>query len=120
MHADGKNTRSLKAWYDRINEKFFFKELPANVIVRWAEPGEENDIASCNGPKNERHKFVILLNKDKIKTQSQKLSALLHECIHVATNNMDCHADAFAEWHLKLTERGAFRKSALIKDQTLF
>ena len=119
---DGNSTRSLRAWYKKINTKFFYGELPANVIIRWTVPEDnENDIAATESPcDNPRYSYRIVLNRSKISTQSQKLSTLLHECIHVATGNRDCHADAFAAWHLKLTERGAFRKGALIKNVTLF
>ena len=120
MLQDGKSDKSLKKYYDNINKRFYFGELPSNVIVRWAEPGEEPDVASTNPPKNEHHSYVILLNRDKIKSRSIKLSTLLHEMIHVATALNDNHGKLFAEWHAKLTERGAFKKSALIKNQTLF
>jgi hypothetical protein len=118
---DGKSTRSLRAWYERINAKFFFGELPANVIVRWSEPGEETDLASTNSPcKNPRYSYLVVLNHEKLATKSQILSALVHECVHVATGNRDCHGPAFNEWHEKLTARGAFRKGALLKGITLF
>ena len=118
---DGKSTRSLKAWYERINARFFFGELPANVIVRWSEENEENDIAATDSPcENSRYSYRIILNRKKIATQSQKLSALLHECIHVATGNRDCHGPAFDDWHAKLTARGAFKKGALVRGVTLF
>ena len=120
MQQDGKSDKSLKRYYEIINKKFYFGELPKNVIVRWAEPGEEPDVASTNPPKNERHSYVILLNHDKITTRSIKLSTLLHETIHVATQLNDDHGKAFSEWHTKLMERGAFKKGALIKGITLF
>jgi hypothetical protein len=117
---DGKSTRSLRAWYEVINAKCFYGELPANVIVRWSEPGEENDIAAMGPAENKKYSWVIVLNREKISTQSQKLSALLHEMIHVATGNRDSHGKAFDVWHAKLTERGAFRKGAVLKGITLF
>lgn len=118
---DGTSTRSLRAWYEKINAKFFFGELPANVIVRWAAFGEEPDIASTNSPtKNPRYSYLIVLNHDKLHTKSQILSALMHEMVHVATGNRDCHGTAFDGWHETLTARGAFRKGALIKNVTLF
>jgi hypothetical protein len=109
----------LKAWYTKINAKFFFNELPQNVVVRWALPGEETDIASTTRTEG-KYSYLILFNKEKVKTQSQKLSTMLHECVHVATGNRDDHGPLFAEWHLKLTERGAFKKGALLKNITLF
>lgn len=120
MQQDGKSDKSLKRHYNNMNKKFYYGELPSNVIVRWAEPGEESDVASTNPPKSERHSYVILLNHDKITTRSIKLSTLLHETIHVATKLNDNHGKAFSEWHMRLTERGAFKKGALIKGITLF
>lgn len=109
--------RTLKKWYTLINKKFFFGELPANVIVCW---GEEVDIASCQEFEKEKFCFVIRLNREKITTASQKLSSLLHEMIHVATRQRDNHGPLFDEWHKKLTERGAFKKGALLKGICLF
>jgi len=60
------------------------------------------------------------LNREKNSTNSQKLSTLIHEMIHIATHFKDSHGPLFAEWHLKLTERGAFKKGALLKGITLF
>src|ERR1035437_6130593 len=120
MQQDGKSDKSLKRYYNIINKKFFYGELPTNVIVRWAELGEEKDIASTNPPKKACHSYVILLNHDKVTTRSIKLSSLLHETIHVATQLNDNHGSAFSEWHVKLMERGAFKKGALIRGITLF
>ena len=117
---DGKSNKTLKAWYTKINKRFFLGELPSNVIVRWADPGEEKDIAGTSRATNPRHSYVILLNREKISTQSIKLSTLLHEMIHVATFFKDYHGAAFEEWRVRLGERGAFLKNALIKGQTLF
>jgi hypothetical protein len=111
---------SLKKWYSVINKKFFYGELPQNVVVRWALPGEENDIASLARAEGPRHSWVILLNRDKNPTRSIKLSTLLHEMIHIATNNRDNHGPLFSEWHAKLMERGAFKKHALLKGISLF
>jgi hypothetical protein len=120
MRQDGKSDKSLKRYYEIINKKFYFGELPSNVIVRWAEPGEEPDIASTDWAKNKRHSYVILLNREKVPTRSIKLSSLLHETIHVVTQKNDDHGEVFSEWHQKLMDRGAFKKGALIRGITLF
>lgn len=117
---DGTSNRALKAWYVRINKRFFYGELPSNVIVRWSETGEEKDIAGTGRAQNKRYSFVIALNRQKITTRSIKLSTLLHEMIHVATKYRDEHGYAFEAWRVKLGERGAFLKGALIKGVTLF
>lgn len=111
---------TLKRWYSTINKKFFFGELPSNVIVRWAFADEEKDIACTERVYDERHCYEVLLNRDKNPTNSQKLSSLIHEMIHIATHYRDNHGPLFAEWHLKLTERGAFKKGALLKGISLF
>lgn len=116
-----RSDRTLKKWYSLVNKKFFYGELPTNVIVRWAAPGEEKDIASCSKRETgDRHCYEILLNREKNKTRSQKLSTLVHEMIHVATHYRDDHGPLFAEWHAKLTERGVFKKGALLKGICLF
>ena len=120
MKHDGKSDRNLKRHYKTINRKFYYGELPSNVVVRWAEEGEESDIASTNEALDKRHSYVILLNREKVPTRSIKVSSLLHETIHVATQMNDNHGSAFSEWHMKLMERGAFKKNALIRGITLF
>ena len=115
-----RSDRTLKKWYSVINKKFFFGELPANVIVRWALPGEEKDTACCTEYEKERYCFDICLNRAKNPTNAQKLSTLVHEMIHVATRCSDNHGPMFDEWHKKLTERGAFKKGALLKGVCLF
>lgn len=115
-----RSDRTLKRWYSTINKKFFYGELPSNVIVRWALPGEENDIACIERVLDEKHSYVILLNREKNKTNSQKLNSLIHEMTHIATHYRDNHGPLFDEWHKKLTERGAFKKGALLKGISLF
>lgn len=120
MKSD-QSDRSLKRWYREINRRFFKGELPDNVIVRWARAGEEKDVA-CTEKLNpdSKNKYLILLNRAKNPTPSIKLSSLLHETVHIATNYKDEHGEAFDDWHKKLTERGAFRKGALLSNITLF
>jgi hypothetical protein len=115
-----RSDRTLKKWYAVINKRFFFDELPANVIVRWATPGEEKDVACTARATGEKHSYEILLNREKNKANSQKLSSLVHEMIHIATQCRDSHGPLFAEWHLKLTERGIFKKGALLRGICLF
>lgn len=113
--------RRLKRYYDEINRRFFQDELPRNVIVRWARAGEEKDVA-CTEKSNpdSKHSYLILLNREKNPTPSIMLSSLAHEMVHVATKFKDDHGDAFDEWHKKLTDRGLFRKGAVLSNITLF
>jgi hypothetical protein len=115
-----KSDRTLKRWYQIINKRFFYGELPANVIVRWAVPGEENDIACTERLVGKRHSYEILLNREKNKTNSIKLASLVHEMIHIATHYRDNHGKLFEEWRAKLGERGVFKKGALLRGITLF
>jgi hypothetical protein len=122
MTSNQTSDRSLKNYYRIINKKFFNGELPDNVVIRWATAGEEKDVASCSpidNPDN-KNKYLILLNRAKNPTASIKLSALAHEMVHVATQYRDEHGPAFDEWHEKLTQRGLFRKGALLSHVTLF
>jgi hypothetical protein len=110
--------RTLKKWYSVINKKFFFGELPTNVIVRWATSWRRE--RCCLYRTGDGYSYEILLNREKNKTNSQKLSSLVHEMIHIATQCRDSHGPLFAEWHLKLTERGIFKKGALLRGICLF
>jgi hypothetical protein len=115
-----RSDRTLKTWYNRINKRFFYDELPANVIVRWAESGEEKDIACTERLVGKKHSYEILLNRDKNPTPSIKLASLVHEMVHLATHYTDSHGPLFDEWRAKLGERGVFKKGALLKGITLF
>jgi hypothetical protein len=124
---DGLSNRSLKYWYCHISDRFFRRgELPVrNVVVRWSAPeDDEYDIASTDYASSKRNSYLIILNREKITTQSIKLSTLLHEMIHVATchksDSDDGHGIEFEKWRVKLGARGAFLKGALIKNVTLF
>jgi len=111
----------LKKWYSTINKRFFYGELPTNVIIRWALPGEENDIGCTERLLDDkRHSYCVLLNREKNPTHSIKLSTVLHEMIHIATHYRDNHGPIFEEWRVKLGERGAFKKGALLKGISLF
>jgi hypothetical protein len=115
-----RSDRTLKRWYLLINKKFFYGELPTNVILRWALPGEEKDIACTERLVGKKHSYEILLNREKNKTNSIKLGSLIHEMVHVATHYRDNHGKLFEEWRAKLGERGIFKKGALLRNLTIF
>jgi predicted metallopeptidase len=115
-----RSDKTLRRWYLLINKKFFYGELPTNVTVRWALPGEEKDIACTDRKRDGRYCYEILLNRDKNKANSQKLSSLAHEMVHIATHYKDNHGPLFSEWHDRLVERGLFKKGALLKGISLF
>jgi hypothetical protein len=115
-----RSDRTLKSWYGRINKKFFYGELPANVIVRWSDPEEEKDIACTERLVGKKHSYEILLNRENNKTNSIKLGSLVHEMVHVATHYRDDHGPLFEEWRKKLGDRGIFKKGALLRGITIF
>jgi hypothetical protein len=116
---DGKSTPSLKKYYRLLNRKFFNGDLPDNVVVRW--DADEPDVACTQKmDKDDPTAYVIGFNRKKNPTKSLLLSAMLHEMVHVATKFTDNHGPAFDAWHRKLVKRGAFKKSAVLKDVTLF
>jgi SprT-like family len=113
---------SLKKWYRLINRKFFRNELTDHVCVRWAEVDDEDEknLASANIACDRYHEYEILLNPELTTSWSIKLSSLVHEMIHVATNLRDNHGAAFEEWIKVLASRGLFKKGALQKGRTIF
>ena len=115
-----RSNQALKAYYREINTRFFDNELPDNVCVRYAESDEESDCGSANHGVDARHKYLILLNREKNPTWTIRIGTLAHEMVHLATGLRDEHGPAFDRWHKLLTERGLFKKGALRKDFTLF
>lgn len=122
------SNRALKRYYRTINRRFFDGELPDNVCVRWVDDSDLEEDAKCeekyNGfayRSNETPHFgVIVLNPELKKDKGHLLSVLAHEMIHLATNFRDSHGEAFEAWRLKLSDKGFFRKGALLKNLTLF
>ena len=115
------SNRALKRWYNKINSRFFYDELPRNVIVRWATPDDdEQDMASVDLAHDKRHKYEILINREKNPTLSVELNSLIHEMCHIATSLKDDHGAAFEKWRQTLGERGIFKKGALKRGLTIF
>jgi len=124
-----RSDRSLKMWYREINARFFDNELPDNIVVKWGGPEEEDDEANWEEKYNgyaqrlvgdPLHYAVIVLNNDLRSNPTFKLSILVHEMIHVATDFRDSHGDAFNNWLKKLMDKGLFKKGALFRGITLF
>ena len=116
----GQSNAELKKWYRKLNAKFFNGDLPDNVLLQWATPEQEPDIASCEPRSDGTNCYKLLFNRLKNPTKTLLLSAMLHEMVHIATKYKDNHGPAFDAWHKKLTKRGAFKKGAVLKDVTLF
>lgn len=122
------SNRALKRYYREINRRFFSNELPDNVCVRWMD---ENDLEEdsrceekyngfCHKTKDRPHCGVIVLNQELKKDKGHLLSVLAHECIHVLLQYRDDHGAAFERERLKLSDKGFFRKGAVLKNLTLF
>jgi hypothetical protein len=51
---------------------------------------------------------------------SVRLTTLIHECIHVFLELKDDHGPAFEKVRLMLSDRGIFKKGALVRGLTIF
>lgn len=124
-----KSDRTLKFWYNKINKKYFHNELPSNVCVRWgAEEDSEDDEKweeKYNGQaflsdSGSRHYANIVISNRLREEPCGRLATLVHEMCHVATVFKDEHGPAFEEWRKTIGDRGIFKKSALLKNLTIF
>ena len=122
------SNRALKKHFRTLNRRFFDGELPDNVCVRWMDDGDlDEDIKCedrfngfCHKTKEHPHCGVIVLNQELKKDKGHLLSVLAHECIHVLLQYRDDHGPAFERERLKLSDKGFFRKSAVLEGLTLF
>lgn len=121
-----KSDRTLLKWYKKINKKFFDNYLPNNVLVRWANSEEESNewedkyFGEASYLDNNYHLWQIVLSRYRNDKACTKLSTLAHEMIHIATNGADDHGPAFEKWRQYISDRGFFKKHALIKNLTTF
>jgi hypothetical protein len=122
-----KSDASLKRWYRLINKRFFHNELPNNVCVRYVTDEDEDEDEGCEEryygwttDTSPLHKYVIIISRIKNPGPVAKLATLAHEMIHVKTGLRDDHGKIFSDCHEMLTERGLFRKGAILKGLTLF
>ena len=121
-----KSDKTLKRYYNLINRKFFNSELPTRVCVRWLNEDEDDmrledkmfgyaDVAQDN-----YHKFQIVLSRKLCGPASSRMTTLAHEMIHVYTGLKDDHGSAFEKVRVMLSDRGIFRKGAIIRGLTIF
>jgi len=124
-----KSDPTLLRWYKRINKEFFKGACPAKVCVRWADPDEMEESRRWEkkyfgeasiSEDDEYHQYQIVLSKLLNKQWLVRISTLVHEMIHLATNLKDDHGPAFEAWRVLLGKRGIFKKHALRKNYTLF
>ena len=125
-----RSDRTLRKYYRLINRKFFNNELPNNVCVRWISPLEKeqfedmyfawtSDIEDTDQADG-RHKYVIVISKAKNIGWTAALATLAHECCHIATGMKDSHGPAFEAKRQMISDRGIFKKGAILKGLTIF
>src|ERR1700693_5595791 len=117
-----RSDKSLKKHYTRINKKFFLGELPQNTCVRWLDPEQDDEaklenklFGYADKAEDGRHKYQIVLSRGLNGPASTRLTSLIHEMIHLATNLRDDHGEAFERVRQMLSDRGIYRKGAVIK-----
>lgn len=123
-----KSDPTLKKWYRIVNKKFFDNQLPNNVCVRWANEDDSDEEDRCEekyqgwaGHAEEGfHKYVIVISREAKTDAFLRFNTLAHEMIHIATELKDDHGAVFSSWHLRLTEKGLFKKDVFRKGWTLF
>lgn len=125
-----KSDRTLLRWYRRINKRFFDGACPDKVCIRWADPDNDKEKslleekyfgwATTAEKGDPYHDYQILMCKSLNKKWSVKISTLVHEMVHLATNLRDDHGPAFERWRQYIADRGIFKKNALRKGMTLF
>ena len=123
-----KSDPTLLGWYRYINAKFFDGACPDRVCVRWADPDETDSRRwekkyfgeASVSEDDEYHDWQIVMSKPLNKQWMVRISTLVHEMIHLATDLKDDHGPAFERWRQKISDRGIFKKHALRKGMTLF
>jgi hypothetical protein len=123
-----RSDRTLLRWYKTINKRFFDGACPERVCVRWIEP--ENDTQykwettyfgeASHLTDDSYHDYLIIMSRINNKKWTTRISTLVHEMVHLATDLKDDHGPAFEQWRQHVADRGIFRKHALRKDYTLF
>lgn len=66
------------------------------------------------------HEYVIIISKNKNPGWTAIVASLVHEAIHVATKMRDDHGPAFEAQRQKISDRGIFKKGAILKGLTIF
>lgn len=125
-----KSDPTLLRWYRKINKHFFEGACSDRVCVRWATRDDEKEESKCEDKylgwadkleDDPHHDFLIVLSRKLNKDSwNVRISTLVHEMCHIATNLKDDHGDAFEQWRVYIAERGIFKKHALAKGRTLF
>lgn len=117
--------RTLRKWYLDFNKRFFGNLLPDNIGVRWAGDTEadkrgEKDYEGWVDPGDARVRWVIVLARECRDDARKRFSTLAHEMIHVGTDCRDDHGPAFERWRQTISDRGFYKKNAVVKGITMF
>ena len=119
-----RSNRVLKSWYNLVNRKFFNNELPPNVCVRYLSeleiPKFESKYYAWTSKLEGRHCYCIVICKAKNPGRTAKAASLVHEMLHVATEMKDNHGPAFEAKRQMISDRGVFRKGAVLDGLTIF
>ena len=126
-----RSDRTLRKYYRLINRKFFDNELPDNVCVRYLSEAEQDAgleekyfgwTSNLEGTSHDdgRHKYVIVISREKNPGWSAVLATLAHEMIHVSTGMRDAHGPVFEKKREMIADRGIFKKGALLRGCTIF
>lgn len=121
-----RSDRTLKKYFNLINKKFFDGQLPDSTCVRWLDPDEdeiklEDKLFGYADKANDGyHKYQIVLSRKLNGPASSRMTTLAHECIHVFLELKDDHGPAFERVRQMLSDRGIYRKGAVIKGLTIF
>ena len=129
-----RSDKCLRRWYKLINKKFFNNDLPDNVCVRWANEleiekfeekyfawtSDKNDSPAAFSEDRYKHEYAIIISKRKNPGKTAVLATLAHEMCHVATKMRDDHGPAFEAQRKAISDRGIFKKGAVLKGLTIF
>ena len=121
-----RSDRTLKKHFNRINKKFFDSKLPSSTCVRWLDPDvddprlEDALFGFADRTDDGYHKYQIVLSRKMCTPASSRATTLIHEMIHVYLELKDDHGEAFERVRLMLSDKGIFRKGAVIHGLTIF
>jgi hypothetical protein len=128
-----RSDKTLKSWYRLINRKFFDNILPNNVCVRYTNEQEKEKYEDkyyawtsnvedilADGGRPGRHKYAIIISKTKNPGRTARVASLIHEMIHVATEMRDDHGPAFEAVRQQISDRGIYKKGAVLDGLTIF
>jgi hypothetical protein len=121
-----RSDRALRKWFLKINTKFFDGQLPDSTCVRWLDPDEDDGkledklFGYATTAEDGYHKYQIVLSRKLNEPISVRLTTLIHEMIHVFLELKDDHGVAFERVRLMLSDRGIFKKGALVRGLTIF